>query len=154
MGWFSRLFGAGPEPEQKQRPEKPWVEELTKIISLEPAIDGELFDIVGESHYQDALESIAGPKPPDGVDVQRYAYLEPEPDNPYDSSAVAVLIDGKKVGHLSRDDCEDFHDFLAETGATSAMCTAYINGGWKRPSGEGSYGVKLDIDWPPCRETD
>jgi hypothetical protein len=55
--------------------------------------------IVGESHYQEALESIAGPKDAEPhwwpVEIQ----LKREPTNPYDPNAVQCLIDGKLVGY-------------------------------------------------------
>lgn len=56
--------------------------------------------VVGESHYQIALRSICGPGE---VRHACRALLALEDDNPYDSNAVSVNINGKKVGHLSRD---------------------------------------------------
>ncbi|WP_186766277.1 hypothetical protein [Falsiphaeobacter marinintestinus] len=49
---------------------------------------GSDFEIVGESHYQTALERLAGGKKPDGVEVDTGALLIPEPENPYDENAV------------------------------------------------------------------
>jgi HIRAN domain len=58
--------------------------------------------VVGESHYQEALIAIAGGKSPESVRISTQAILVPESDNPYDPNAVAVYIDGRKVGHLPR----------------------------------------------------
>ena len=65
----------------------------------EPWPDGYDLAVVGESHYQDALRRIAGP----GA-VRHYcgAMLIPEPKNPHDNMAVAVMAVGRRVGYLSR----------------------------------------------------
>lgn len=112
-------------------------------------------EIVGESFYQDALDAICGGKCEDGHDKRLTATLQPEPDNPHDRKAVAVILAGRKVGHLSRSDAADFHSDMRRLGAAaqSATCKARINGGWRRPRkggrvDEAHYGVELDIDWP------
>lgn len=114
-------------------------------------IDGEgefEFDIVGESHYQDALSRIAGPKTEEGVEWYCEAELRPEPSNPHDRNAVAVMIQGLKVGYLAREDAMAWKRALANTGRPDAptLVDAVIVGGWRRPGGdEGSFGVKLDL---------
>jgi hypothetical protein len=52
--------------------------------------------VVGESHYQDVLRSLAGRIGSAGVFKAR---LVPEPDNPHDATAVAVWVDD---GELAR----------------------------------------------------
>lgn len=60
-------------------------------------------EVVGESHYQDALRALF--KPPEGRSrMEVNAILLAEAHNPYDPNAVSVWIEGRKVGHLSRDD--------------------------------------------------
>jgi hypothetical protein len=114
-------------------------------------IDGEgefEFEIVGESHYQDALNRIAGPKTEEGVEWYCEAELRPEPSNPHDINAVAVMIHGLKVGYLAREDAMAWNRALANTGRPDAptLVDAVIVGGWQRPDGrEGSFGVKLDL---------
>jgi hypothetical protein len=107
------------------------------------------FDIVGESHYQDALNRIAGPKTEEGVEYFCEADLRPEPSNPHDQNAVAVFIDELKVGYLSSVDALAWTTALANAnwpGGSSARVDAVIVGGWFRSGGrEGSYGVKLDL---------
>jgi hypothetical protein len=61
------------------------------------------FEIVGESNYQKALKAIAGPKARDGKNHECTAKLILEDDNPHDSKAVRVDIDGRTVGYLARD---------------------------------------------------
>lgn len=105
-------------------------------------------DAVGESNYQDALEKVVGGRRPRGVDKRVTAELVPEDDNPYDSKAVAVLIDGLKVGYLSRGQARIFR---AEAGdglksAKRILCRGRIRGGWNRgPRDQGHFGVTLDI---------
>lgn len=87
--------------------------------------------VVGESHYQDALTAIVGGKRPDSVRIPTQATLVPEPDNPYDPNAVAIYIDGRKVGHLPRPAAQAFAPVgrrLAEQRQVGA-CSATITGG-------------------------
>lgn len=79
----------------------------------------------------------------------------PEPTNPYDPNAVMVIIDGLKVGYLSRDDAAAYIPFLQQhIGSTPPVrCDAMICGGWSRGRrGSGHYGVKLDLTFPPEME--
>jgi hypothetical protein len=76
---------------------------------------------------------------PDGVFIAR---LVPEPDNPYDASAVAVCVDGTlaKVGHLARQVAENYHQRLLGHGAP-VTCPAKLTG-----VGRGTVGVVLDFE--------
>jgi hypothetical protein len=57
-------------------------------------------DVVGESYCQENLWLLVGPRWPDErVRHPVYAVLIAEDDNPYDASAVAVWVQGLKVGH-------------------------------------------------------
>lgn len=137
MGWFSRLFGGTPAPE-KRIP-------ATKHLDGDGSFD---FDIVGESHYQDALERIVGGRTDESVEFECLASLICEDDNPYDSNAVAVYINGQKVGHLARPVAAGFRDIQRRHGWVGQIVTAdaMIVGGWDRGNrGRGDFGVKLDI---------
>jgi len=59
-------------------------------------------EVVGTSKYQRALESAAGGRSEDGVEVFTHAILVFENDNPHDSSAVQVFLGSTLVGYLSR----------------------------------------------------
>lgn len=122
------------------------------IIELAEA-DEENFDIVGESNYQDALETIAGPKSRSGAEFEVEALLVPEPDNKFDRHAVMVIIDDHLVGYIPRNETADFHEFLDQTGASSAICDAIIEGGWKNEDSEGRFCVRLNCEWPPYART-
>ena len=105
------------------------------------------FNIVGESHYQDILSQICGGHAEGGHGFDCAAELVPDPNNKYDSNCVRVLIGGQLVGHLSRDDNEDYLEALAGSGlrGRTAMCRARVVGGWRDAKGDGNFGVKLDI---------
>ncbi|MEE9313735.1 MAG: HIRAN domain-containing protein [Rhizobiaceae bacterium] len=105
------------------------------------------FDIVGESYYQQNLTKITGGKTEESAEFHCEAKLVPEKNNPHDSNAVKITINGLQVGHLSRDDAADYRDWF---GSVKAKCDSVIVGGWDRGNrGAGHFGVKLDIDWPP-----
>ena len=123
--------------------------------------DGEFeAEVVGESFYQDAFVRLCGPKTEQGCDLEFVAQLVPDPANPYDENAVAVVIRGEKVGHLSRDDALAYRLALARTGMNGALltCTANVTGGWRRMRNgklsEGHYGVRLDISTIDAEDDD
>ncbi|MFN3582930.1 HIRAN domain-containing protein [Phenylobacterium sp.] len=108
--------------------------------------------VVGEAHYQAALDAICGGKCEEGHELEVVAELVPEPSNPHDANAVAVFIGGRKVGYLPRDIAYAWSEGLRNRGSAGRRysCDAMIVGGWRRTkrSGqldEGSYGVRLDL---------
>lgn len=66
------------------------------------------FSVVGESFYQDELEEIFE-EHGDGERAFVGAYLTPEDDNEYDKNAVAVVVNQKIIGHLSKTDAKKYH---------------------------------------------
>lgn len=115
----------------------------------EVSLPRESMDIVGESNYQRALNSIAGGKTDDrgGHNIPVTIRLQREPNNPYDKNAVQCLIEGKLVGYINRDDAARLQELLrkCEKRGEKAEVAGHIVGGWKRPGGdEGSYGVKIN----------
>lgn len=103
---------------------------------------------VGESNYQEALEQLAGGRKRSGVRVDVTAELILEDENPYDPKAVAVKVDGHKVGYLSRDDARTFREEVGDRleSAGRIHCKARISGGWDRgPGNRGHFGLRLDI---------
>lgn len=65
-------------------------------------------EVVGESHYQDALRKLRG----DERRKYTTARLVCESNNPFDDQAVRVEIGGKTVGHLSREDARSHRVLL------------------------------------------
>lgn len=104
-------------------------------------------DVVGESHYQAALEKICGPRKEKGENRIVQARLILDDHNPKDKQAVRIEIDGLLVGHLPHDAARSFRAELKRKGHASAIgtCRAKIKGGWQRKGSTGSYGVFLDI---------
>lgn len=94
-------------------------------------------EVVGESHYQDALLRVAG-----SGEVRHpcEARLVLEDGNPYDSQAVRVEIGGRTVGYLSRVDARRYRARVTDKGL-DVSCSAVIVGGGKGRS----LGVWLDL---------
>jgi hypothetical protein len=107
----------------------------------------ETLEVVGESFHQDVLWNLVGGRTAEHVRCRIRAELRPEPDNPVDSNAVMVIIDGEQVGHLSRDDAAAYLPGLRQLLAGGAVeLLGVIVGGGRRPDGLGRLGVFLDHD--------
>ena len=138
MGLFSWLFGSDQESATDTM-------QVANITNGPGTYD---VDVVGESHYQQALESICGGRTEDSQRLEVEAYLVPEADNPHDSEAVRIEIQDQTVGHLDRETARSFREKMAEIGLTgaAAKCNAIIVGGWDRGGRDrGHFGVKLDL---------
>lgn len=101
-------------------------------------------EVVGESHYKAAFERLLGKGAYSEEDRLCDALLRLENDNPHDSSAVGVYIDGIKVGNLSRADARDFRDALKRDGLgklreVAVGARVYCGGE------DGHFSVQLDL---------
>ncbi|HVM34542.1 MAG TPA: HIRAN domain-containing protein [Actinomycetota bacterium] len=105
-------------------------------------------EVKGESNYQDALDAICGGKCEAGHGRKVLAVLQPEPENPYDSNAIAIHVDGKLVGYMPKQAAAEYApiaQLLASKGKVGAG-RAFIKGGWRRADGdEGEYGIELEL---------
>jgi hypothetical protein len=140
MGFLDRLFGHSAPSEGGHVPRG------HRVVLDGPGTFS--LPIVGESHYQEAIESICGPRTDEGEDRLVEAYLVLDDGNSYDSQAVRVDIAGMTVGYLSRENARQYRAELAKTGYrnTNAYCRARIRGGWDRGErGRGHYGIYLDL---------
>jgi hypothetical protein len=155
---FARVKSAPPSarpeltPEEPRRPSpqaysaEPATDPGPTVVSIEagvvvsgydPGVDlhpDYPFQIVGESHYQEALREIVeasadpGPNWPfKGAQCEVCASLVPEDDNPYDDQAVRVEIQGHRVGHLSRADARQYRRIFEKN---PIPLQALIVGGW------------------------
>jgi hypothetical protein len=110
---------------------------------------GHVFDVVGESHYQPALEAAAGGRTSEGAACPLVtALLVREPRNPFDARAIRVDVGGQTVGYIPRDWTGAFHPVLAELHrlGTVATCRAWLTGGWDRGGlDRGHFGIRLDL---------
>jgi hypothetical protein len=106
--------------------------------------------VVGESFYQSNLWELAGASPgKERVREDICAVLVAEDDNPYDPNAVAVWINGLKVGHLSRENAQRYRPgllALQEARGTPIALAGVIAGGGIRSDGPGMLGVFLQHD--------
>jgi hypothetical protein len=71
-------------------------------------------EVVGESHHLPELRKLFGHGSGRPRDLECSALLVPEPDNKFDSAAVAVQIDGRTVGHLPREIAGSYRACLAD----------------------------------------
>jgi hypothetical protein len=102
--------------------------------------------VVGESHYQDALRATSRvcAVGPEGRPTFTAA-LVPEPDNPYDSNAIAVYSPQGTLGHFSRDSAVVYRQLFGEVirlGYHGGACEAYLTGG---AVDKPSFGVVLHL---------
>jgi hypothetical protein len=135
MGFLSRLFGGGG----------------IKISGAVMLNGGREVEVVGESHYQPALERAAGGRQREGVHVPVIATLMPEPRNKFDKNAIAIQLDGQTVGYLARTMARSYGPLvrrLLDEGHLG-QCQAVIVGGWDRGLRDrGSFGIWLDLATP------
>jgi len=107
-----------------------------------PAVNAwgdEWMAVVGESFYGDALDRVTG----GGVGIHEVtAHLVREPENQYDRNAIAVVVDGSKVGHLSRENAGRFCDGLDAAGGR-VVCGAVI----RREDASRPWNVVLRVDY-------
>lgn len=160
MGLMARLTGRGvthgasgaplPPPSRSSLVTAPTV--AVPSTWLQPPAfrqGGYLVDIVGESHYQEALEAASGGRTSEGAKVPLVtAQLVREASNRYDANAVRVDLGGHTVGYLSREHAPVFHPMLAElaAGDEPATCRAWLTGGWWRGALDvGHFGLCLDL---------
>ncbi len=105
-------------------------------------------EVVGESHCLRELASLMlALKPgPGGGEVHVVAELMREPKNQYDRNAIAVIVHGLRVGHLQRDEAEDYQPLLMglERKGHRALVEASLVGGRPTPAGGiGPIGVQI-----------
>ena len=142
MGLFDRLFGKSTSPVPKTAP--------GAYVEATLYTGGETLEVVGESHYQDTLWQIVGGPSDEHVRHYTVAVLLPEPDNPYDTNAVQVLIGGELVGYLSREDAAVYRPgllrLMESSGSGLVALECAVCGGGERADGLGLLGVFLDHD--------
>lgn len=146
--FMSRLLGRNAAP---GAPGRSVPATAAPLAVLEAAVYGghRNLDVVGESHYQEALRAITGSQRGDRVHHDVVAVLVPEADNAHDPNAISVWINGRKVGYLPRELA-----FLYRPGLLALMeregrpiaLRGFVAGGGTRSDGPGLLGVFLDHD--------
>lgn len=149
MGLLSWMFGkpkapivVSPAPahtEERLQPRS----RMKKVVRTTKSFG---MEVVGESNYQDALIAICGKHTRAGYDGEHQATLALEPSNAFDPNAVMVMIDGRRVGYLIREQAKRVGAFMRAAGLDQATCDARVQGGWRtNQHDEGHYGVKLAV---------
>jgi hypothetical protein len=118
------------------------------VNNIWPAKYGFVCDVVGESRYQDALAAAVGAPPTQWHEAMVTASLVCEPDNAHDPMAVAVCVNGSRVGYLRAEYARAFHDRLKRRGIAgqTTHCGALIRGGGTASDGtQRLYGIALNI---------
>lgn len=135
MGFLRRVFGGHDEPTTMSG--------STRSYQVFGGPDS--LEVVGESHYQDALRRLVGPTNA-YVRLAVEAVLLAETDNQYDPNAISVWISGLHVGYLGRDEAEVLRPGLVDlerrAGSAVALPGVIAGGGDGRPS----YGVFLGFN--------
>jgi hypothetical protein len=104
--------------------------------------------IAGTSHRQQVLARIAGEALRKGEHVAFTALIVPEPDNPHDPNAIAVVADGQgPIGYFARRDALRYKAMAEELIRRNAIgvCEAFLTGGW---NDQATIGVRLEIEEP------
>lgn len=160
--FLARLFGGGDRSARKSaakaqanpvasRSQKPAVQPAvarreipaTRVVWREGSFP---MEVVGESAFQDALVAISGGHNRYGHYLPCEAEIMREPSNPHDPNAVAVLIEGRKVGYLAREQAARVSAQMVTDGVFAVRCGAQITGGWRTNQYDsGFFGVKLAI---------
>jgi hypothetical protein len=105
-------------------------------------------EVVGTAEHQDTLERIAGGRTENGVDHLCGALLVPNPKNPVDPNAIAVVIDSHVIGFIPTPIAPSLKYALRVGEFIAAGCAARITGGWWRKDDIGPFSVRLDAEWP------
>ena len=99
--------------------------------------------VVGESKFQESLGKLSQ------HGVYHTALLFLDDGNPEDYKAVAIYLNKRRVGYLSRKEARAFRRRLANNKFTGkhTLCNAKLAGGHKQKDGlTARYSVTLDID--------
>jgi len=104
--------------------------------------------VVGTSFCQENLIRVCGPKKAASVELEVAAELVLENDNQADVNAVAVLVDGLKVGYLPKREAMIHRIFIygSDYSKDRLICIGKISGGWDNGYGNcGHYGVAVEL---------
>ncbi|GMU77509.1 MAG: hypothetical protein AMXMBFR46_03090 [Acidimicrobiia bacterium] len=138
MGFFDRLFGRGREP----APRDMLVVEVQQVADEPPGSLIEV-EVVGESHRQDALERIAGPRGPDGKEHIVGVTLRCEPTNEFDRNAIRVEAVGQLVGYVARDTAAKLSGPMIGRCGGALEGRGMIVGGWDDGVSRGHFGIRV-----------
>jgi len=103
------------------------------------------FDVVGESFQRDHLvQIIKNTKSADLGEIYTTATLKLEPENPFDSTAVMVVIQELQVGYIPKSQSGMITDYIKSLGNTTLDVPARV--GWDTDSPQPLVGVRLKLE--------
>ncbi|CAN2189408.1 hypothetical protein MCEMRE212_00486 [Candidatus Nanopelagicaceae bacterium] len=102
------------------------------------------YDVVGESFQRDHLVALIRAHEAFSTgEILATAVLEPEPTNPFDSTAVKVVIDGVQVGYIAKFDSAAVTKMIEKSGKKSYEVPAKI--GFDADSPAPLIGVRIAL---------
>ena len=121
-------------------------EEVEFVVSNQMSDDDSEYNygVVGESFQRDHLMAlIRAHKAFETGEILATAVLEPEPTNPFDSTAVKVVIEGVQVGYIAKFDSAAVTKMIEKSGKKSYEVPAKI--GFDAESPAPLIGVKIAL---------
>ena len=121
-------------------------EEVENVVSEQMSDDDSEYnyEVVGESFQRDHLmELIRAHQAFETGEILTTAVLEPEPTNPFDSTAVKVVIEGVQVGYIAKFDSGAVTKMIEKSGKKSYEVPARI--GFDADSPAPLIGVKIAL---------
>lgn len=103
--------------------------------------------VVGESHYTEALATLAGPPCENGYLLPVAVTLVRDPANPYDGNAFRAEVEGRHVGHLARHLAAQLAPPLDACGCARFEVCGLLRGGSHRAP---NVGVHVWLDRRLC----
>ena len=103
------------------------------------------FDVVGESFQRDHLvQLIKKHNLTDAGELYTTATLKLEPENPFDPTAVMVVIEGLQVGYIPKSMSADMTNYIKAKGGKTLQVPARV--GWDSESPQPLVGVRLKME--------
>ncbi|WP_332643564.1 DUF2510 domain-containing protein [Aeromicrobium sp.] len=136
----------------------PSIAQMLAELRLEPLRDplDEQVEVVGETYHVAGIKKVFRgrglPIPTAGIEVNdSECVLIPEPWNPHDANAVAVVIDGHQVGHLPAELAEQYAVALARIAGSGHLVTGVARI-WAKDDGAGMVRARVTILIPEVSE--
>jgi len=102
------------------------------------------YDVMGESFQRDHLVSLVKSHEAFNTgEILATAILEPEPTNPFDSTAVKVVIEGVQVGYIAKFDSGKVTEMIRRSGKKQYEVPAHI--GFDTESSQPLIGVRIAL---------
>jgi hypothetical protein len=111
-------------------------------------------DVIGESHYQDALERVAGTRTEYGKHELCGITLRCEPANQYDANAIRVETYGQFLGHIPHATAATMSPLMLTGCGGCIEGIGVIVGGWASGRFRDEHGRYTEAQAPGARRED